>query len=242
MLSRIKPALNVAVALSLFIFTNPAQADDSWLDWFNRGIFAFNAGVSDTLSGAGSVLPELPQALTHGVHNFAVTWVSEPLNAGAHLIAGRTDDAGIAMHRMFVNVSRGWLGFVDRAAEEGLVTAPIDYGLALCTRGVPTGPFIVVPLTGIRTVRDFGSDWVAAHVVLYSIVFGVFGLPISAQTIATVEAFEEVITLSIAGELGEMPKDAKVNDLNVAQKNYLAGRDRRCAELSNSPLPSPTKQ
>ncbi len=232
----------IAFLLSvLFIITpaSSAKADDSLLDWFNNGMFSFNAGVSDTLSGVGSVFPELPLAVTHGMHNFAVTWVSEPLNAGAHLIAGRTDDAGVAMHRMFINASRGWLGFVDRATEEGLVTAPIDYGLALCTIGVPAGPFIVVPLTGIRTVRDFGADWVAAHVVLYSIVFGVFGLPISAQTIATVEAFEEAITLSIAGELGEMPNDAKVNDITVAQKNYLAGRERSCAELSNSPLPSP---
>jgi len=226
--------LCLIITLVIIAFSVPAKADDSWLDWFNRGIFSFNLGVSDTMSGVGSVLPELPPAVTHGMHNFAVTWVSEPLNAGAHLIAGRTDDAGVAMHRMFVNVLRGWLGFVDRAAEEGLVTTPIDYGLALCTRGVPSGPFIVVPLTGIRTVRDFGADWVAAHVVLYSIVFGVFGLPISAQTIATVEAFEEVITLSIAGELGEMPNDAKVNDLAIAQKNYLAGRERSCAELSNS--------
>lgn len=226
--------MNVAVALSFFLFTSPAKADDSWLDWFNRGMFSFNLGVSDAMTGVSNVLPELPPAVTHGMHNFAVTWVSEPLNAGAHLIAGRNDDAGVAMHRMFVNVSRGWLGFVDRAAEEGLVTTPIDYGLALCTRGVPAGPFIVVPLTGIRTVRDFGADWVAAHVVLYSIVFGVFGLPISAQTIATVEAFEEVITLSIAGELGEVPKDAKVNELAVAQENYLAGRKRSCEQLSNS--------
>ena len=242
MMDRYKLIACLLSALFMITPASSAKADDTWLDWFNRGMFSFNAGVSDTLSGVGSVFPELPPAVTHGMHNFAVTWVSEPLNAGAHLIAGRTDDAGMAMHRMFVNVSQGWLGFVDRAAGEGLVTTPIDYGLALCTRGVPAGPFIVVPLTGIRTARDFGADWVAAHVVLYSIVFGVFGLPISAQTIATVEAFEEAITLSIAGELGEMPKDAKVNDLAVAQKNYLAGRDRSCAELSNSPLPSPKNQ
>ena len=242
MISCSKSTFNLITALVLIAFSVPAKADDSWLDWFNRGIFSFNMGVSDTMTGVGNVFPELPPAVTQGMHNFAVTWVSEPLNAGAHLIAGRTDDAGVAMHRMFVNISRGWLGFVDRAAEEGLVTTPIDYGLALCTRGVPAGPFIVVPLTGIRTVRDFGADWVAAHVVLYSIVFGVLGLPISAQTIATVEAFEEVITLSIAGELGEMPKDAKVNDLAVAQKNYLAGRERSCAELANSPVPSPNNQ
>ena len=227
------------IALTLIVLSCPAMAEETWLEWFNRGMFSFNAGGSDTFSGVGNSLPSLPPGVEKGIHNFSVTWVSEPLNAGAHLIAGRTDDAGVAMHRMFANVTQGWFGFVDRAAEQGEVTTPIDYGLALCTRGVPSGPFIVVPLTGIRTVRDFGADWVAAHVVLYSVVFGVLGLPISAQTVASVEAFEEVITLTIAGELGEMPKDAKVNDLAVAQKNYLAGRERSCEQLSSNASSTP---
>ena len=223
------------VALLLMAVSSPAQADDSWLDWFNRGMFSFNGGVHAVMDGITGVLPPPPAAVSQGLHNFAVTWISEPLNAGAHLLAGRPDDAGVALHRMFVNVTLGWLGFVDRAAEEGTVTPPIDYGLALCTLGVPAGPFIVVPLTGIRTVRDFGADWVAAHAVLYGVLFGVLRFPISLQTVAAVEAVEEVITLSIAGELGEMPADAKVGDLPVAQKNYLAGRERRCSELSKRP-------
>jgi len=242
MINSIKLIKTLIITLALMAFSWPARAGDTWLDWFNQAMFSFNNGVSDTLTGVANVLPGLPQEVAHGMRNFAVTWVSEPLNIGAHLLAGRTEDAGVALHRMVVNISRGWLGFVDRAAEEGVVTTPIDYGLALCTRGVPAGPFIIVPLISIRTVRDFASDWVAAHVVLYSVLFGVVGLPISIQTVASVEAVEEVITLSIGGELGEVPKDAKVNQLAIAQQNYLAGRERSCAELSNSPLPKPRNQ
>jgi phospholipid-binding lipoprotein MlaA len=232
MIYSIKPIRALLIALALIVFSWPARADETWLDWFNQAMFSFNNGVSATLTGIANVLPGFPPAVAHGMHNFAVTWVSEPLNIGAHLLAGRTKDAGVALHRMVVNITQGWLGFVDRAAEEGVVTTPIDYGLALCTRGVPAGPFIVVPLTGIRTARDFAADWVAAHVVLYSVVFGVLGLPISIQTVASVEAVEEVITLSIAGKLGEVPKDANVDQLAIAQRNYLAGRERACAELS----------
>ena len=225
----------LVVALSLMALSSPARADDSWLDWFNRGMFSFNDGVHAVMDGITGALPPPPVVVSHGLHNFAVTWISEPLNAGAHLLAGRPDDAGVAFHRMFVNITQGWFGLVDRAAEEGKLTTPIDYGLALCTLGVPAGPFIVVPLTGIRTVRDFGADWVAAHAVLYGVLFGVLRLPISLQTVAAVEAVEEVITLSIAGELGEMPADAKVKDLPAAQKNYLAGRETSCAALSKRP-------
>jgi ABC-type transporter lipoprotein component MlaA len=233
--SSVKPIKTLLIALALIACSWPADADDTWLGWLNRGMFSFNNGVSDTLTGIADVLPGLPPSIAQGMRNFAVTWVSEPLNIGAHLLAGRTQDAGVAVHRMLVNISRGWFGFVDRAAEEGVVTTPIDYGLALCTRGVPAGPFIVVPFMGIRTVRDFASDWVAAHAVLYGVLFGVVGLPISIQTVAAVEAVEEVITLSIGGELGEVPKDARVRQLAIAQQNYLAGRERSCAELSNNP-------
>lgn len=235
MIDKILPLRALVMALSLITFSWPAEADDTWLDWYNRTMFSFNNNVSVTLTDIANVFPELPQGVVDGVQNFAVTWVGEPLNSGAHLLAGRTKDAGVALQRMAVNISRGWLGFVDRAAEEGMITTPIDYGLALCTRGVPAGPFIVVPLTGIRTVRDFASDWVAAHVVLYGVVFGVMGLPISFETLVWVEAAEEVVTLLIAGELGEVPEDARVSQLAVAQQNYLAGRERLCAELSSTP-------
>ncbi len=224
--------LIAVIVLIAFSCPAKADADETWLAWFNRGMFSFNKGVADSLTGISNVLPALPQEITHGIHNFAGTWISEPLNIGAHLIAGRTEDAGVDLHRMFINISQGWLGFVDRATEKGIVTTPIDYGLALCTRGVPAGPFIVVPLTGTRTVRDFASDWVAAHVVLYGILFGVVGLPISMQTVASVEAIEEVVTLSIAGQLEDLPEDAKGNQLTTVQQNYLASRERSCAALN----------
>jgi phospholipid-binding lipoprotein MlaA len=218
---------------SLMLIAAPARAEDGWLDWFNRGMFSFNASVSAALDGVAGGMPTVPPAVTHGMRNLAVTWIGEPLNAASHAIAGRGDDATVALRRIGVNITRGWLGTVDRAAEEGLITNPIDFGLALCVRGVPPGPFIVFPLTGIRTLRDFTADWVAAHVVLYAALFGVFQMPISVQNLALVEAAEEVITLSIAGELGEMPEDAKVDDLAIAQQRYLAGRERRCAELAS---------
>ena len=224
---------NLVIGPLLMVLSFTTKAEDSWLDSFNKSMASFNESVSSTLTGVSDSLPTLPPAVTQGARNFAVTWISEPLNIGAYLIAGRTDGAGIALDRMAINISQGWLGFVDRAAEEGIITPPIDYGLALCSIGVPSGEFIVVPFTGVRTVRDFFSDWVAAHVVLYSAIFGVVGLPISLQTLAAVEAVEEVITLSIAGEIGEVPEEAKVKDLAVAQKNYLAGRQLTCSALSS---------
>lgn len=232
-MSRMKNLPRAAIlGLSIAFSAGPAHAEQGWLEQFNQAMFSFNAGVSETLKNVSEKLPNISPEIKIGARSFANTWIGEPLNIGAHLIAGRTDDAGTALRRMGVNITRGWLGTVDRAAEEGLRTNPIDFGLALCVRGVPAGPFIVVPFTGMRTLRDFGSDWVAAHAILYGALFGVLDMPVSTQNLLLVEAVDEWVTLAIAGELGETPADAKASTLEVAQKRYLAGRERRCAELA----------
>lgn len=235
-MSRIRATSPFVMALIFLLSFSPsARAEQTWLEWFNGAMFSFNKGISWSLDGVADQLPSMPAGIGQGARNVAVTWISEPLNAGAYLVAGKLNDAGYAINRMYVNVTRGWLGVVDRAAEEGQATKPTDYGLALCAQGVPAGPFIVIPFTGVRTVRDFASDWVAAHVVLYGVLFGVLQVPLSLQTLAAVEAVEEVITLSIAGELGQVPPDAKSDQLEVAQEHYVAGRERLCTELTQRP-------
>jgi ABC-type transporter lipoprotein component MlaA len=210
----------------------PARAEEGWLGWFNRHMYAFNAAVAETLSEAAEAMPALPAGVTEGARNLAVTYVGEPLNAAAHLLAGRGEDAWVAARRIGTNVTRGWLGTVDRAAEEGLRTNPIDFGLALCTLGVPPGPTVVVPLMGIRTLRDFLSDWTAAHAVLYGTVLGVFQMPVNLQTLVAIELVEEGATLAIGHEIGATPDAPRQLDLEAAEQHYLAARERRCAELS----------
>lgn len=210
----------------------PARAETGWLEWANRGIFEFNQNVSATVAKAGVAVPDAVKPALSGLGTLGNTYVSEPLNALAHLIAGRQQDSLVALKRIGINVTRGWLGLQDRAREEGLVTNPIDFGLALCVRGVPPGPFVVLPLAGVRTLRDGLSDWVAAHAIIYGLVFGAAGVPVSVENLVMLEAVEEVATLAVAGELGEMPADAVVNEYRLAQQRYLAGRQRRCAELA----------
>lgn len=97
---------------------------------------------------------------------------------------------------------------------------------------MPAGPFIVVPLTGVRTARDFAADYVVARVLLYGAVFGVLQVPLTFETLVAVEAVEEVASLVIAGAIGEVPADARADELAVAEDRYLAGRDRLCTELA----------
>lgn len=219
--------------LLLLVLAAPARAEEpGWLDWANRGIFAFNAGLAERLSGAGEELPPLPEEVRSGLRNLGTTLVGDPLNALAHGIAGRGDDAWTALRRVGINLTRGWLGTVDRATEEGVVATPIDFGLALCVRGVPPGPFIVLPFAGPRTLRDGLADWVMAHVLLYGAIIGVLQVPPSIEGFLLFELVEEVATLTLAGEIGEVPPEALRGEFAGARALYLAARERRCAELS----------
>jgi len=119
----------LAFAVSL---APPAMAERTWLEWFNGTMFEFNRTVSGTLDGIGGQLPAGSSEIGRGVGTLASTWVGEPLNAGAYLLAGKPGEAGFALQRMAVNVTTGWLGVVDRAAEQGMAARPTDYGLALC--------------------------------------------------------------------------------------------------------------
>jgi hypothetical protein len=79
----------------------PARAaEEGWLDWFNRNMFEFNTATAAALRQYGDALPALPEGLREGALNLAHTFIGEPLNASAHLLAGRTDDGLVAVRRM----------------------------------------------------------------------------------------------------------------------------------------------
>lgn len=227
-----RPFLPLIVLTFAVSLAQPCRAERTWLGWFNGTMFAFNRSVAETLDGIAGQLPPGSSAIGQGVQNFASTWIGEPLNAGAYVIAGKPGEAGFALQRMAVNVTTGWLGVVDRAAEWGMASRPTDYGLALCAQGVPAGPFIVIPLTGVRTARDFAADWVVARVMLYGTVFGILQMPLTVGTLVFLEVAEEVATFAVAGAIGEVPADAQADRLDVAEERYLAGRERLCSELA----------
>lgn len=68
-------------------------------------------------------------------------------------------DATVTLTRFAVNTTLGLAGLFDPAEKLGLERHHTDFGQTLAVYGVPSGPYIVLPLLGPTTVRD-GSGYV----------------------------------------------------------------------------------
>ena len=60
----------------------------------------------------------------------------------------------LTVDRFLINSTLGVLGLVDVASKLGFPDHEEDYGQTLAVWGVPSGPYIVLPLLGPSTIRD----------------------------------------------------------------------------------------
>ena len=121
----------------------------------NRAIFGFNEKFNSTvtLPVAWVYVTYVPGRVRKGVHN-ALANVEAPVTIANDLLQGRIGGAGTTLLRLFVNSTVGLGGLIDVAAASGLPGHQSDFGQTLARYGVPSGPFVVLPLIGPSTPRD----------------------------------------------------------------------------------------
>ncbi len=160
--------LGGALTAALLFSALPAAASTTTdpLEGVNRQVHAFNR---EFRSRVLSPIVDAYRAVTtpklrQGVGN-AVTNLGEPIIAASALAAGRTELALNAAVRFGINSTLGYGGVRDRAAEMGYAPSRFGLGDALCDWGVPSGPFLVLPVFGPSTVRDTGA-WIATSAAL----------------------------------------------------------------------------
>ena len=67
-------------------------------------------------------------------------------------------DTAVTTSRLVINTTVGIVGLFDVAAKIGLEAHQSDFGQTLALAGVPSGPYLVIPVLGPATVRDgFGT-------------------------------------------------------------------------------------
>jgi phospholipid-binding lipoprotein MlaA len=130
------------------------EAEDP-LEGFNRYMFELNE--------------RLRLRLFHPVTDFYVRVTSPPVQAGVRhffsnlrepvtiassLLQGNLDDAGNATARFSINTTIGIIGFFDPAASMGYPRKMRDLEETLCLYGLPSGPYLVLPIFGPGTIRD----------------------------------------------------------------------------------------
>jgi len=148
-----EPASDAALLASF----EPEPSDP--LEPLNRGFFRVNEAIDwavlDPISNAYRyVVPEPARlALRRAFDNLNSVSVlaNDVLQCEPH-------DAIVTVFRFAINSTVGVAGFFDPAAKLGLPEHASDFGETLYTYGMPSGPYLVLPLFGPSTARDaFGS-------------------------------------------------------------------------------------
>jgi len=144
-------ALGVTVLLAGCAGPNPRDPYEG----FNRAMFSFNDTV-DTYAlkpAATAYRNVLPNFVQTGVNNFFGN-LADAWTGVNNLLQGKGEAGMSDVTRFALNSTLGIVGLFDIASEAGLQKHKEDFGQTLGTWGVPSGPYLMLPLLGPSTVRD----------------------------------------------------------------------------------------
>lgn len=131
----------------------PENPDDP-LERYNRSMFAFNdaidrAAIKPIAKGYEFIMPSFA---SKGVSNFFSN-IDDIIVFVNQLLQFKFNEALATSARFAYNTTFGLLGFVDVAKHMDLPKRNEDFGQTLAVWGVPSGPFIVLPVLGPQTIR-----------------------------------------------------------------------------------------
>ena len=125
------------------------------LEGWNRGVYKFNKAIDSAISGP---LAKGYQAVTPDVVEVGVSNVFSNLNDIPtmlnNLLQGKFIDSVSDLGRFVINSTLGIAGLWDPASSIGLMKHDEDFGQTLGAWGVPSGPYLMLPLLGPSTLRD----------------------------------------------------------------------------------------
>ncbi len=125
---------------------------------YNRKVFSFNAAVDDAVihpvvNGYRAVTPEPARK---GIKNVLRT-LKSPVTLANQILQGDVDGSANVVKRTLINVFVGGLGLFDVAGYEGIEYEQEDFGQTLGVWGVGHGPYLVVPILGPSSMRDYAG-------------------------------------------------------------------------------------
>jgi phospholipid-binding lipoprotein MlaA len=125
------------------------------LEGFNRAMFAVHEGVDKAAlkplaRGYDAALP-LPVKMSVG--NFFGNF-RDIGQSGNAFLQGKGNEGMTGLARFFLNSTVGIFGLFDVASEMELMEGDEDFGQTLAVWGVPSGPYLFLPLVGPSGGRD----------------------------------------------------------------------------------------
>lgn len=216
----------LAVALPLALLGGCATVEnpnprDPW-EGMNRQTHAFNEGVDRVvLKPVATVYRDkVPPLVRTGVSNFFGN-LHDAWSAVNSLLQFRLQDAEENFARFHLNTMFGLFGIFDIASDAGIERHREDFGQTLGRWGIPTGPYLVLPLLGPSSVRDAAAlpvDW------RYDIISSF--RPIAARN--TVYGVRAVDTRANLLRVSSVLEEAALDKYSFVRDAYL---QRRRAEV-----------
>ena len=133
--------------------TQPESQKDP-LQPLNRQVFAFNDALDRNVARPLAIQykEKVPTEVRGSYRQFRKN-LAEPWNVVNQLIQGRPVRAAESLGRFTVNTLTT-LGFADPARRIGLSAEEENFGTTLGYYGIPSGPYLVLPVFGPSTFRD----------------------------------------------------------------------------------------
>jgi len=135
--------------------TGPQANPRDPLEPLNRTVYGFNEVVDNAvLKPVATVYTKVTPALVRtGVTNFFSN-LTEVWSTANNALQFKGREAVESWMRFSINTVFGLGGIFDLATDMGLERHKEDFGQTLGSWGVPSGPYLVLPLLGSSTVRD----------------------------------------------------------------------------------------
>lgn len=132
-----------------------SMADKDPYEKFNRSMFTFNDAVDrNALKPAASAYKTVaPQFVQAGVNNFFGN-LADIWSGTNNLMQGKGERGLSDFTRVVINTTFGLGGVIDWASDAGLKKYNEDFGQTLGYWGMPSGPYVMLPLLGPSTLRD----------------------------------------------------------------------------------------
>lgn len=130
------------------------------MEGINRGTLSFNRfldrWVFDPITNTYQFV--FPVSVRRGIHNLFLN-LESPVVFANQVLQLRGKAATLTLGRFLVNTTAGAGGIFDAAGRGiGWHRTRADFGQTLAFWGSPSGAYLVVPILGPSTVRDFGGD------------------------------------------------------------------------------------
>ncbi|BBB23943.1 lipoprotein [Isorropodon fossajaponicum endosymbiont JTNG4] len=140
----------------LLVFGATTMAED--VDPFeasNRAVFEFNQTLDENVfePAARTYKESVPETAQNRVSDFSSN-LDDITTLGNEILQFELFDSVSTFGRILVNSTIGLAGLFDVASDIGLEKTDEDFGQTMAVWGVPSGPYVVLPVLGPSTMRD----------------------------------------------------------------------------------------